>query len=266
MLQQHAWELWAVCCQCHLWHTHTHTHSLDLKTTWACLMMCLIIPPTQTPMRISFVKTMDAKNISGLRGWDQSDGGGDWSQETCLHVLTKQKQTRRATKLWMKQSRSRSQPIIHLSFNQKVLSHESFGRNTCTSKTPAGKLLISSLDMEGALVRLPGAWSPVCWKYLLVVTGKDEWMSQRCNKSAAVGQFCDFEGGTFIKREKRLPQITSFVFQLCHYCICNFYPPRRKEGEAKSDREVKTCRDMFPLMWTEKGRTKGCVLEVEVTQ
>lgn len=92
-------------------------HTLDLKTTWACLEMCLILPPTQTPMRVSFVKTMDAKNISSIRGWDHS--GGEWSQETCLHVLTKQNQTRRATELWMKQSRHRSRPVIHLSFNRK---------------------------------------------------------------------------------------------------------------------------------------------------
>lgn len=57
------------------------------------------------------------------------------------------------------------------------------------ARPPAGKSLISSLDIEAALVRLPGTWSPVCWKCLLVVTGKDEWMSQRCNKSALVGKF-----------------------------------------------------------------------------
>lgn len=42
------------------------------------------------------------------------------------------------------------------------------------ARPPAGKSLISSLDIEAALVRLPGTRSPVCWKCLLVVTGEDE--------------------------------------------------------------------------------------------
>lgn len=44
------------------------------------------------------------------------------------------------------------------------------------------------------------------------------------------------------------------------------HPTRRKEGEAEADRDVETGRDVFPLMWTENDRSKGCVLEVEVTQ
>lgn len=48
--------------------------------------------------------------------------------------------------------------------------------------------------------------------------------------------------------------------------MCHFHPIRRKEGAAKSDRDVKVSRDVFPLMWTEKDRTKGCLLEVEVIQ
>lgn len=67
---------------------------------------------------------MRKKNISGTRRWDHSDGGGDRSQETCLHVLTKQNQTREATEHGMKQSRRRSWPTIHLSFHRKVPSHE----------------------------------------------------------------------------------------------------------------------------------------------
>lgn len=75
-----------------------------------------------------------------------------------------------------------------------------------THARPAGKSLISGLDAEvgiATLMRPEVVHRNAGWKYLLVVTGRDERVSQRCNKSVAgpfsPGQFCDFEGGTLIK-------------------------------------------------------------------
>ena len=167
MLQQQARGLGAACGQCHL------SHTLDLEATWACSSSFL-----NTNSNEGFIfenngceKHFRHQRMRSQRWWRRLKPGN-----MCLHVPTKQNQTRRATGLWMKPSRHRSRPTIHLSFNRKVPSRESSGRSTCTH-TPEGKPLKSSLDTEAALVRPPGTRSPVCWNYSLVVTGKDEWMS-----------------------------------------------------------------------------------------
>lgn len=253
MLQQHTRELRAFCCRCHLWHTRLISKHYERASSF----------PQHKLQRGFFhlSKQWTRNNISGMRGWDHGDGGGDRRQETCLHVLTKQNQTRRATGLRMKQRRRRSRPTIHLSFNRKGPITWKLWQKRPHVQDSGRKI---TLDTEATLVRLPGTRSPVCWKYLLAVTGKDKWMSQWCNKSAAVGSFCDFWGRDVHKREERLTQVTSSVFPFSR--CATFIQSGGRRVQLNLTEMWRFLRDVFPLMWTEKDRTKGCRLEVEVTQ